>query len=113
MSDIPVTTSKVERHFLQRASLPFLSKAEERIPVVTVDNYVQLGKLTALRFLEWLQENPEGVAALPTGKTPEYFIRWTHYFLNNWEEEAKSGLIREIGLHEKSKPSCKTASTSD
>jgi glucosamine-6-phosphate deaminase len=108
MSDnVPTTASKVERHFLQRAPLPFLSKSEERIPVVTVENYVQLGQLTALRFLEWLQDNPEGVAALPTGKTPEYFIRWARYFLQNWDEEAKSGLLKTIGLGDKPKPSCK------
>ena len=103
---MPVTESKVERHFLAGAQLPFLGRDEERIPVVMVENYVQLGQLTALRFLEWLQANPEGLAALPTGKTPEYFIKWVRYYLKNWDEEAKSGLIREIGLDEKAKPSC-------
>ena len=48
-------------------------------PYITVDNFPKLGLLTALRFLEWVLENPEGVISLPTGKTPEYFIKWTHY----------------------------------
>jgi glucosamine-6-phosphate deaminase len=30
-------------------------------------------------------ENPDGVISLPTGKTPEYFIKWTKYLLNNWD----------------------------
>ncbi|MDB5048807.1 MAG: glucosamine/galactosamine-6-phosphate isomerase [Fibrobacteres bacterium] len=101
----PATLSKVERHFLNLAQLPFLSLDEERIPVVMVENYVQLGQLTALRFLEWLQDNPEGLTALPTGKTPEYFIKWVRYYLKNWEEEAASGLLKAIGMHEKAKPS--------
>jgi glucosamine-6-phosphate deaminase len=107
--DIPTTASKVERHFLDLAPLPFLGKDEERIPVVMVENYVQLGQLTALRFLEWLQDHPEGLAALPTGKTPEYFIKWVRYYLKNWDEEASSGLLKTIGLHGKPKPSCAKA----
>jgi len=43
-----------------------------------------LGKLTALRFLEWVKLNPGGVISLPTGRTPEYFIKWTGYYLENW-----------------------------
>jgi glucosamine-6-phosphate deaminase len=106
---VPTPAGKVERHFLQRAALPFLTRAEERVPVITVANYVELGQLTALRFLEWLQENPEGVAALPTGKTPEYFIRWTRYYLEHWDAEAGEGLIKAIGLAAGGRPSCKRA----
>jgi glucosamine-6-phosphate deaminase len=106
---IPTTASKVERHFLGLAPLPFLGRDQERVPVVMVENYVQLGQLTALRFLEWLQDHPEGLAALPTGKTPEYFIKWVRYYLKNWDEEASNGLLKAIGLHEKPKPSCAKA----
>jgi glucosamine-6-phosphate deaminase len=98
--------SKVERYFLSKSPLPFLPGNEERIPVVQVGNYVQLGQLTALRFLEWLQDNPEGLAALPTGKTPEYFIKWVRYYLAHWEAEASNGLLKEIGLDDKPRPSC-------
>ena len=45
-----------------------------------------LGKLTALRFLEWVSENPDGVISLPTGKTPEFFIKWTTFMLENWDK---------------------------
>ena len=57
---------------------------DERIPVVEVDSFPDLGRMVALRFIEWVQQNPEGVVSLPTGKTPEYFIRWTHHILENW-----------------------------
>lgn len=105
----PAPASLVERHFLAKAAVGFLPRTEERIPVVTVANYVELGRLTALRFLEWLQDNPEGVVALPTGKTPEYFIRWARYYLEHWEEEAKGGILKAIGLDDRAKPSCRRA----
>jgi len=54
-----------------------------RIPYIIVDNFPELGLLTAKRFLEWVKEYPEGVVALPTGKTPEYFIRYTHELKGN------------------------------
>jgi len=43
-----------------------------------------MGKLAALRFLEWVLANPNGVIALPTGKTPEPFIRWVVHYLSTW-----------------------------
>ncbi|HLP41422.1 MAG TPA: glucosamine-6-phosphate deaminase, partial [Fibrobacteria bacterium] len=105
----PATDSRVERHFLGLAPLPFLPRAVERVPVVQVPNYVELGRLTALRFLEWLQDNPEGVAALPTGKTPEYFIRWVRHYLDHWDDEASGGLLGTLGLADRPKPSCRRA----
>ncbi|MCH7887179.1 MAG: hypothetical protein IIA58_04385 [Candidatus Marinimicrobia bacterium] len=32
-------------------------------------------------------ENPEGVISLPTGKTPEYFIKQVNRFLTDWQSE--------------------------
>lgn len=103
---IPETVSRVERYFLHLAPVAFLPRSVERVPVLTLANYVELGRVTALRFLEWLQENPEGVTALPTGRTPEYFIRWTRYYLDHWEEEAAGGILADIGLADRPKPSC-------
>lgn len=57
----------------------------EKIPVITVSNFPALGKLTAMRFLEWVQDHPEGVISLPTGKTPEHFIKWVTHLLNTWD----------------------------
>ena len=45
----PLSLSRVERYFLQRSPVPFLPRSEERIPVLTVANYVELGQVTALR----------------------------------------------------------------
>ena len=59
-----------------------------------MENFPDLGMLAALRFLEWVAANPDGVVSLPTGKTPEYFIRWTQYLLDNWHTE-KGRTIRE------------------
>ena len=68
------------------------------IRTLVTDNYVELGKLTALRFLEWVSLNPGGVVSLPTGKTPEFFIKWVNYYLNNWEKEEKNGIIGKLEI---------------
>ena len=60
--------------------------------------------LAALRFLEWVAENPNGVISLPTGKTPEYFIKWTKYFLSDWENEKARRIREENGLFLEKKP---------
>jgi len=67
-------SSNVEQFYLNKSNKEIQYKPTEKIPVIQVDNFPELGKLTALRFVEWLQENPKGVVSLPTGKTPEHFI---------------------------------------
>ncbi len=57
-----------------------------KLPYIVVRNLPDLGLLTSLRFLEWVSENPEGVISLPTGKTPEYFIKWTQRILDGWNK---------------------------
>jgi len=47
--------------------------------------------------LEWIELNPEGVIALPTGKTPEYFIKWTNYYLKNWDKKEIQKELKEWG----------------
>lgn len=74
------------------------------IPYIVVDNFPQLGFITALRFLEWVSENPQGVIALPTGKTPEYFIKWTQYLLANWTDEKLEKIRKDNGLIVEKKP---------
>lgn len=69
-----------------------------RTRTLVTDNYIVLGQLTALRFIEWVGLNPGGVVALPTGKTPEFFIKWMEYYLNNWDKLKKNGIIGELGL---------------
>ena len=76
--------SSVEKHFFNQQAI---KKQTSEIPYIVLDNFPQLGLITSLRFLEWASENPDGVISLPTGKTPEYFIKWTHHILNNWENK--------------------------
>jgi glucosamine-6-phosphate deaminase len=72
---------------------------------VVVKNFPALGLLTALRFLEWVAANPDGVISLPTGKTPEYFIKWTQYLLDNWDKPEARKIRENNGLLLKEKPS--------
>jgi len=45
-----------------------------------------------------VNDNPEGVISLPTGKTPEHFIKWTKHLLDNWSEPKLDQLRKENGL---------------
>ena len=93
--------SPVEKRFFQRQNTQIQTT---KIPYILVDNFPDLGFLTSLRFLEWVADNPEGVISLPTGKTPEYFIKWTHHLLNNWADEDLVSLRKENGLDINKKP---------
>ncbi len=83
--------SNVEKYFYD---LSGIKEITTKTPYITVQSFPQLGLLTSLRFLEWVSENPDGVISLPTGKTPEHFISWTKYFLENWSTK-KAESIRE------------------
>lgn len=76
----------------------------EKIHVIEVENYPLLGRLTALRFVEWVQKNPEGVIALPTGKSPEHFIKWTTHYLHNWARKKVRMDLEEHGIDPGVKP---------
>ncbi len=93
--------SEVEKNYLQKSGV---KKTTTKVPYIPVDNFPQLGMFTALRFLEWVAENPEGVISLPTGKTPEYFIRWTQYLLENWNNAKGKKVREENGLKVEKKP---------
>ena len=69
-------TSRIEEIELQRSGRKPIYTPTEKIGIVEVPNFPMLGKLTALRFIEWVLKNPGGVISLPTGKTPEHFINW-------------------------------------
>ena len=74
--------SKVENIALTQSKQKLIYSPEEKIGVIVVNNFPALGKLAALRFLEWVQNNPEGVVSLPTGKTPEFFLKYVTHFLS-------------------------------
>ncbi|RPH32164.1 MAG: glucosamine-6-phosphate isomerase [Bacteroidales bacterium] len=93
--------SAVEKAFVRISGM---EKTNTRIPYIAVDNFPLLGLFTALRFLEWVSENPNGVISLPTGKTPEHFIKWTQFLLKNWNEENGKKILAKYGLSSKEKP---------
>lgn len=93
--------SRVEQAFYE---LSGMQEITTQIPYVTVDNFPKLGLMTSLRFLEWAEQNPNGVISLPTGKTPEYFIKYTQFLLENWDNEKGIEIRSQYGLGEMAKP---------
>ncbi|MEW6355920.1 MAG: glucosamine-6-phosphate deaminase [Planctomycetota bacterium] len=75
----------VERIALAQLPFAVLYPPAERIGTIVVSNFPALGKLAALRFIEWVQDHPDGVISLPTGKTPEHFIKWVEHYLQHWD----------------------------
>ncbi len=76
--------SRVEQTALKASAFASIYPPTEKIPAIVVAHFPMLGQLTAMRFLEWVQANPDGVIALPTGKTPEYFIKTVRHLLRTW-----------------------------
>jgi len=96
--------SKVENIWLAKSGHKLMYPDLERIGVIEVDNFPALGKLAALRFIEWVQENPSGVISLPTGKTPEHFIKWVIHYLENWDTDNIKTDLEENGINPGIKP---------
>ena len=80
--------SPVEQRALASAGHKLKYEPTEKLGVIIVDHFPALGTLAALRFLEWVQVHPGGVISLPTGKTPEFFIKEVLRFLTHWGEKA-------------------------
>ncbi|MBN1543440.1 glucosamine-6-phosphate deaminase [candidate division KSB1 bacterium] len=93
---LPVST--VEAVALQKSGRKFIYEPTEKIPVIEVGNYPELGRIAALRFIEWVQANPEGVVSLPVGKTPEHFIRYFSYYIKNWSTADVGRELKEFGI---------------
>ncbi|MBQ9508610.1 MAG: 6-phosphogluconolactonase [Bacteroidales bacterium] len=92
--------SSVE-HFFNKNDHPLFPT---NIPYITTENSPELGLLTALRFLEWTAENPNGVISLPTGKTSEHFIVWLKKILAEWDTEGGAKFRQNHGLQVVKKP---------
>lgn len=101
------TISKVEKYYLSRSNKKMIYRSTEKIPIIQVENFPELGKLAALRFIEWLSVNPDGVVSLPTGKTPEHFIYWISQILNNWDKPDVVNLLKTVDLYPTKKPDMK------
>lgn len=93
--------TKIENKFKDLSGITNISS---KTPYIVVENFPKLGFLTSLRFLEWVSENPMGVISLPTGKTPEYFIKWTKYILDNWNSKNVDEIRDKYNLIVNKKP---------
>lgn len=60
--------TKVEQKYLAKG-MRQSTYPHEYFAVIDVRNHYELGKLTALRFIEWVQHNPEGVVGFTCGTT--------------------------------------------
>jgi glucosamine-6-phosphate deaminase len=96
--------SKVEQYYLANSGKQLIYLPTEKIPVIQVNSFPELGRLTALRFIEWVQANPGGVISLPTGKTPEHFIKWVGYILKNWDKKDVVENLEKAGIDPSIKP---------
>ncbi|MGQ9615046.1 MAG: glucosamine-6-phosphate deaminase [Spirochaetota bacterium] len=96
--------SIVEQKVLERSGMQLIYPPLEKIGVIIVNSFPELGTLTALRFIEWVQGNPGGVICLPTGKTPEYFIKEVVRFLNTWDKKDTGAELESWGLNPAVKP---------
>ncbi len=96
--------SRVEEFALKRSPFKLLYPPVEKIKTLVVENFPALGKVTAMRFLEWVQQHPEGVISLPTGKTPEYYIKWVQYLLSHWDKPEVRKLLEDYGVDPGTKP---------
>lgn len=99
LSNYPL--SEVETAFLEESGV---QKISTKIPYLLVDNFPKLGLITACRFLEWAANNPDGVISLPTGKTPEYFIKWSQFLLENWDTKKGKQIRDRYNLSNTKKP---------
>src|SRR6056300_387702 len=93
--------SKVEKTFFEEAKS---QKISTKIPYITTESFPKLGLLSALSFLEWASSNPNGVVSLPTGKTAQYFLDFTHLLLDNWNNEKGKNFLEKYGLAHAKKP---------
>ncbi len=100
--------SRVETCAIEKSPLAPLYLPEEQLPVITVSNFPALGQLIAMRFIEWVQQNPGGVISLPTGKTPEHFIKWVQKLLRTWETPETRTLVEQNGIDPGMKPNMRS-----
>jgi len=94
----------VEKLAEQASPFGALYPPTEKIAAIVVENFPALGKLAAMRFIEWVQNNPGGVISLPTGKTPQYFIKWVRRLLTNWDQLEIRDILEQAGVDPSKRP---------
>lgn len=93
--------SVVEQAFINESGVTEMTTTT---PYIITESVPQMGLLMALRFIEWVARNPDGVISLPTGKTPQYFIQYTHEILDNWDTPRIREVLGRYGLGSIEKP---------
>lgn len=72
--------------------------------IEVLDSPESVGRLVALDFIKWVEENPNGVVSLPTGKSAEYFVRYLFYFKKNWHKDSVRVDVEKHGISSKDFP---------
>ena len=67
-----INFSAVEQAFANESGV---NETTTKIPYIITESVPRMGLMMALRFIEWVAQNPNGVISLPTGKTPQYLHR--------------------------------------
>lgn len=93
--------SAVEQAFVDKSGIKEMTTTT---PYIITESVPQMCLLMALRFIEWVAQNPNGVISLPTGKTPQYFIQYTHEILDNWDSQRIQEVLKKHGLGSIAKP---------
>ncbi len=99
-----IALTPVEEVAVRGSSFDALYAPTEKIPTIVVENFPSLGKLAAMRFVEWVQQHPNGVISMPTGKTPEHFIGWVRRLLAEWDTPEIQQTLREAGVDPTKRP---------
>ncbi len=97
--------SAVEFNALKKSGDELLYPPREKMGVLVAENFPALGRLAALRFVEWVQLHPDGVVSLPTGKTPEYFIKNVSRYLAGWKNREIAKELESYGINPSIYPS--------
>ncbi len=97
-------SSLVEQTAVSASGMQAIYPPVEKTKTIIVENFPLLGKLTALRFIEWCQNNEGSTIALPTGKTPEHFIHWVNHILQNWGSTATKKLLESYQVDPAKRP---------
>ena len=100
---IPTITA-VEKAAIAASPFGLCYPPDERISTLVVTNFPALGRLAAMRFIEWVQCNRGGIISLPTGKTPEYFIKWVTHILRNWDSPETRDELEHAGVDPGKRP---------
>ena len=90
--------SPVELKALAESPYAAAYPSHEKMATLIVNNFPALGRLAAMRFIEWAQDNPGGAISLPTGKTPEHFIAWVTRMLKTWDSAETGRILEKNGV---------------